>query len=80
MYKLNPDSQKLADIERYGAGRIVRIYMNTGDTFEGYPLFWTYATIGEDEDVDAMAVKANDGTCRVIAGVEIDHFEVLEDQ
>lgn len=74
----NPDVQKLIDIESAGANNWFRIYCKNGKVFEAWPDCWTYVTIGDDEDVDAMLFVQRDGTLKEVGGVEIDRFEVLE--
>ena len=84
-YKLNQDSQKLQDLfeQTRVSKHWARIYCKKdsafhGKVFEGYADCWTYVTIGDDEDVDAMLFRLRDGSYREIAGVGIGHFEVLE--
>ena len=84
-YKLNQDSQKLQDLfeQTRVSKHWARIYCKKdsvfhGRGFEGYADCWTYTTIGDDEDVDAMRFIRRDGTGYTVAGVDIDHFEVLE--
>lgn len=76
--KFNSDIQKLIDIDEIGSGYWLKIYCTDGEVFEGYADCWTYTTIGDDEDVDAMRFIQRDGSGYAVAGVEIDHFEVLE--
>ena len=76
--KFNTDTQKLVDIEKAGAKNWLRIYCKDGETFEAFPDCWSYITIGDDEDVDAIAFICRDGAGYVVGGVEIDRFEVLE--
>ena len=76
----NPDTQKLVDIERAGEKNWLRIHCKDGEVFEAYPDFWSHITVGDDEDVDAIAFMCRDGTGYVVAGAEIDHFEVLEER
>lgn len=81
-YKLNPDSQKLQDLfeQTRESKHWARIYCKDGTAFEAYADCWTYVTIGDDEDVDAMLFCLRDGSYREAAGVQIDHFEVLEER
>ena len=76
--KFNPDIQKLIDIDKIGRGYWLKIYCTDGEVFEGYADCWTYTTIGDDEDVNAMRFIRRDGSGYAVAGVEIDRFEVLE--
>lgn len=76
--KFNPDTQKLIDIEDTGGEYWLRIFLKGGDVVEGCPDCLTYVTIGDDEDVDAMSFNLRDGTGLDIAGMQIDHFEILE--
>lgn len=79
-YALNPDSQKLQDIfeQTRGSRHWARIYCKDGDVFEGYADCWTYETVGDDEDADAMLFVLRNGSLRQIAGAHIERFEVLE--
>lgn len=74
----NPDIQKLIDIDKIGRGYWLKVYCTDGEVFEGYADCWTYTTIGDDEDVNAMRFIRRDGSGYAVAGVEIDRFEVLE--
>ena len=79
-YKLNTDCQKLQDLfeQTRESKHWARIYCTDGEVFEGYADCWTYTTIGDDEDVNAMRFIRRDGSGYAVAGVEIDRFEVLE--
>lgn len=79
-YKLNPDCQKLQDLfeQTRESKHWARIYCKNGEVFEAYADCWTYVTIGDDEDVDAMLFVKRDGTLEEVGGVEIDRFEILE--
>ena len=74
----NPDIQKLIDIDKIGRGYWPKVYCTDGEVFEGYADCWTYTTIGDDEDVNAMRFIRRDGSGYAVAGVDIDRFEVLE--
>lgn len=75
--KFNPGVQKLIAIDEIGRNYWLRIHCTDGEVFEGYADCWTYTTIGDDEDVSAIRFIRRDGTGYPVAGVEIDHFEVL---
>lgn len=77
-YTLNPDTQKLINIEEQGGGHWLRIYCKDGEVFEGYSYCRTWTPFGDDEDADAMSFTLRDGTGYTVAGAEIDRFEVLE--
>ena len=76
--RYNPDVQKLIDIEAAGENNWLRIFCKDSEVFEAWPDCLTYTTIGGDEDVDAMLFIRRNGTGYTVAGVDIDHFEVLE--
>ena len=76
----NPDVQKLIAIDGVGSNYWLRIHCTDGEVFEGYADCWTYTTIGDDEDVDAIRFIRRDGTGYAVAGAEIDYFEVLEER
>lgn len=78
MNSLNRDAQILADIQDSGEGRWVRVYCKDGSTFEGYVSCWTWVTVGDDEDADALLFVQRDGSLIEAAGAEIDRFEALE--
>ena len=78
MNKLNRDAKILADIQDSSKGRWVRVHCKDGSTFEGYVSCWTWVTVGDDEDADALLFIQRDGSLIEAAGAEIDRFEVLE--
>lgn len=78
MRKLNRDAQILADIQDGSEGRWVRVYRKDGTEFEGYVSCWTWTTVGDDEDADALLFVQRDNSLMEAAGAEIDRFEVLE--
>lgn len=78
MRKLNRDAQILADIQDGSEGRWVRVYRKDGTAFEGYVSCWTWTTVGDDEDADALLFVQRDNSLIEAAGAEIDRFEVLE--
>lgn len=80
MYKLNRDAQILADIQDNSKGRWVCVYLKDGTAFEGYADCWTWTTVGDDEDADALLFVQRDGSLMEAAGAEIDRFEVLEER
>ena len=78
MSKLNRDAQMLADIQDNSKGKWVRVFLKNGSTFEGYVSCWTWTTVGDDEDADALLFVQRNGDLTEAAGVEIESFEVLE--
>lgn len=76
--KCRPEIQMLYDVEDAGEDHWLRIYCKFGEVFEAYADCMTTTTIGDDEDVDAMLFVRRDGNWYVVAGVDIDHFEILE--
>lgn len=54
------------------------MHCKDGTEFEGYPDCWTYVTLGEEEDVEALSFTLRKGIGRDVAGVESEGFEVLE--
>lgn len=79
-YTLNPDTQKLVNIEEQGDGHWLRIHCKDGEIFEGFSYCRTWTPFGDDEDADAMSFTLRDGSGYTVAGAEIDHFEVLEER
>ena len=77
---LNPDLQRLQDLfEQTRVSRHwARIYLKNGNVVEAYADCWTYVTIDEDEDIDAISFVQRDGTRNDISGGEINSLEILE--
>ena len=75
---IDADIKKLSEIAKVGASNWLRIRCKDGTEFEGYPDCWTYVSIGDDEDVEAISFTLRKGIGRDIAGAEIESFEVLE--
>lgn len=77
---MNPDTQKLRDLfaQTRTSRHWARVYLKSGEVLEAYADCWTYVTIDDDEDVDAISFIQRDGTRCDIGGVEIDRFEILE--
>lgn len=70
--------ENLLKIAKTGASNWLRIHCRDGTELEGYPDCWTYVTVGEDEDVEALSFTLRKGIGRDLAGAEIDRFEALE--
>ena len=80
----NPDTQKLMDIVAAATGkppRWIRVHLKDGKSFDGFPEFltWVEDPKDEDHDLDALSFDVRGKSIgRDVAGVEIDHFEILE--
>lgn len=75
-----PTTQILFDIESASEKKWVKIYLKDGKTIEAFADCFTYETVGDDEDVDALLLELRDGTNRVIIGDDVESFEVLEER
>lgn len=76
----NADTQKLIDIFENTRTKKnwAKIYCKDGDVLEAYADCFTYETVGDDEDVDALLLELRDGTNCVIIGDDVESFEILE--
>lgn len=81
MKPLTAENQILQDIfnATYGTTDWARIFCNDGRIIECAADFWTYASVGDDEDVPALCVEMRNGSRYCITGDEIDHFEIIAD-
>lgn len=73
-----PATQILCDIDSASEDNWIRIYCKDGKRVEAYSEFFTYETVGDDEDVDALLLTLRDGTHYVIIGDDVESFEILE--
>lgn len=73
-----PSTQILFDIESASEKNWVRIYCKDGKVIEAYANFFTYETVGNDEDTDALVLKLRNNTNYVIIGDDVKSFEILE--
>lgn len=76
----NADTQKLIDIfeQTRTARNWARIRCKDGKVLEAYADCFTYETVGDDEDVDALLLELRDGTNCIIIGDDVESFEILE--
>lgn len=76
----NPDTQILLDIfdQTRTSPHWARIFCRDGEVFEGHADCMTYDSIDDDDDVDALRFILRNGKGYTVAGIDIDHFEILE--
>lgn len=73
-----PETQILCDIDCASEENWVKIHCKDGKTIEAFAEFFTYESVGDDENVDALLLTLRDGTHYVIIGDDVKSFEILE--